>query len=325
MNEPNSHQDGKNGNPPDDSLVVPCGIYHADQKQNTDTKDAPDKERCNPQNSPKKAYWRQLIDEKPDRHIELGLSLAIAFFALSQLITSCRNNDSTTRQTDQLISAAKISAYSASESLQASRNFADSARSINEGVRNAVTELNRQAEITEHARETSASFSQQSLQATIDNFHEDQRAWVGIAGNGHISTSIVDGSPLKVHIDFQNFGKTPAFNERGIAKILTHPNSVPLPSFDTYSLVEASAPITLMPGVSAGVTIETNTPSAEGNVIIMDKTMITSIDGGAMEVYLYGSQWYDDAFKKPHRTDFCLIYLPRTRGWGSCNRHNYAD
>jgi hypothetical protein len=171
----------------------------------------------------------------------------------------------------------------------------------------------------------SATQSAKSLQATVDNFHQDQRAWVGIAGNGHIDGSIAEGSPFKVHIDFQNFGKSPAFNERGIAKILTHPITVPLPSFDTYGIAEASAPITLMPGVSVGITIETSTPSAEGNVMIMDKPTIEAINSGTLEVYLYGSQWYDDAFKKPHRTDFCLLYAPHTHGWGSCDRHNYAN
>jgi hypothetical protein len=279
-----------------------------------------------------KKYWKRLLEEKPDRHIELLLTFAITFFAAVQWITSWQNNRSTTAQTGQLITAANINSRAAQQIAAASlrnaaaaENFSASADSINTQMGEAVKKLTIQSERIEASRQSSIVESQKALQATIDNFHQDQRAWVGVAGNGHINGSIEEGSPLKVRIDFQNFGKTPAFNERGIAKILTHPNAVPLPSFDTYSVADASAPITLMPGVGTGVTIETSTPSAEGNVMVMDKTTIAAIDSGAVEVYLYGSQWYDDAFRKPHRTDFCLRYEPHVKGWGSCDRHNYAD
>ncbi len=115
-----------------------------------------------------------------DRVVELFLAFAIAIVASVQLYTTINNNSGTSQQTDQLIAAAKISAYASNQNAQASRNFADSARSINGGINDAVGKLSRQASIADEARATSQEASRESLSSTIRAFHLDQRAWVSI-------------------------------------------------------------------------------------------------------------------------------------------------
>jgi len=122
--------------------------------------------------------WRRLFKEKPDRVIELIFAAAIVSFAF----LGWRNAQSTTTQTDQLIQAAKIQAYAAQHNAQAASDFSTSARSINDGIGNAVQRLQAQANATEAARESSVQQSNAALQATIDNFHQEQRAWIGLSG-----------------------------------------------------------------------------------------------------------------------------------------------
>ena len=162
-------------------------------------------------------YWQKLLQEKPDRHIELLLTLAITFFAAVQLIVSCNNNASTTQQTDQLISAAKVSAYAAQQNLEASRNFADSARHVNEGVSDAVKELNGQARATESARDSATVASNKALQASVEFAQRQQRAWVGVESATPTLLKRNDAKQsleLSVTFSLRNFGRSAADHVR---------------------------------------------------------------------------------------------------------------
>jgi hypothetical protein len=102
----------------------------------------------------------------PDRWAELGIALAVVIFAALQY----RSSQSITGQTDQLIAAAKVSAYAATQNVQASTNFAESARSINSGIGDAVDRLNRQAtQTTNLATSTKAlaAWSEQSARVEL--------------------------------------------------------------------------------------------------------------------------------------------------------------
>ena len=95
-------------------------------------------------------FWK-FCKGQPDRVVELVFSAAIVYFAYQ----SNKGSVAATQQTDQLISAAKINALAAEQNAVASRNFADSARGINEGISDAVNRLEAQASVSEFARETS--------------------------------------------------------------------------------------------------------------------------------------------------------------------------
>src|SRR5277367_4708209 len=59
-----------------------------------------------------------------------------------------------------------------------------------------------------------AKTSQQQLEL-------DQRPWVGPMGSNHITAEIRKGSPIKIRIEIQNVGKTPALDEASFTSMTT--------------------------------------------------------------------------------------------------------
>jgi hypothetical protein len=82
------------------------------------------------------------------------------------------------KQTGDLIQAAKMSAHSADHNATAATSFAQSAASINKGIADAVAKLEAQNRALETARKSSEANSRAALRATIDDFHQDERAYV---------------------------------------------------------------------------------------------------------------------------------------------------
>jgi hypothetical protein len=114
----------------------------------TNQKPKPSGETTNPKESASDTQKETLDAIKKGERIALIIAGIVAFGTLGQWITSCNNNASTSRQTDQLIAAAKISAQAAKDNVAAANNFASSARNINDGIDSAVSRLNRQANAT---------------------------------------------------------------------------------------------------------------------------------------------------------------------------------
>jgi hypothetical protein len=216
MDEPQGQNSSDQRANSDHSVLAPIGALHPQQELKSRTSNIPSDVDTDSTRDPRKRYWNQLLDEKPDRHIELVLSLAIAFFAATQLFTSCRNNDSTSQQTDQLISAAKISAYSATQNVQASRNFADSARSINQGIGEAVDKLGVQAGAANNMAETAtiqAEVARQSAATSkklLETERDLDRALVAV------QDVAISQTPDMAYItfNFANSGRTVALHAR---------------------------------------------------------------------------------------------------------------
>jgi len=139
-------------------------------------------------------------DAGVDRHIELILAFAIAFFAALQWLTSCQNNASTSRQVSNLITAAdRID--------DASDSFSRSAAGINSGVNNAVGKLGVQAQKMEESRKSSEAQAQKPLQATIDNFHLEQKSWAKY--EVYWPNNLVVNAIPTVGVKITNTGKIP--------------------------------------------------------------------------------------------------------------------
>jgi hypothetical protein len=159
----------------------------------------------------------QIEHEKPeririDKVIELALASAIACFALLQWLTTIQNNESNLEQTSQLISAANINAFASKQNALAAGNFANSAQHINQGINDAVDKLQAQANATEAARLSSEAESTAALNATIENFQQEQRAWVAL------DTREVGGVfPHQVFAILKNTGRTPARKVQAIS------------------------------------------------------------------------------------------------------------
>lgn len=157
----------------------------------------------------------------------------------------------------------------------------------------------------------------------------DQRPWVGLMGNNHIAVEVVKNSPIKIKIELQNVGKTPALDEASVNNLTNHPIGDPMPTFNGYSRADAGPPITLMPNAIAVAEIATDKPGTRGVPVILSDADIININSGKVQLFLYGTIWYSDTFGKSHRTDYCLQYLPSSgatgNSFGACATHNYAD
>ncbi|RZU41125.1 hypothetical protein [Edaphobacter modestus] len=151
----------------------------------------------------------QAKDIKLDRWIELVLATAIAFFALIQWKTTISNNESTSQQTNQLITAAKISAQAANANVLAANNFAASAQAINHGIADAVGQLGTQAKATQEvglAAERSADTATVQLEVT-------GRPWLKMIIS-FTSPITFDETGLHASMNFIpiNIGQSPAQN-----------------------------------------------------------------------------------------------------------------
>ncbi len=129
-------------------------------------------------------------------------------------------------QTQKLIEAASINACAAQKSAQAARDFADTAALINSGIGDAVKKLDAQAKAIDDSRKASERQSSKAFQSTVDNFRQEQRAWVGFSGftvqpdpNNAGVVASAGHPPMGMNLAVAailNSGKTPARNVRAV-------------------------------------------------------------------------------------------------------------
>ncbi len=136
---------------------------------------------------------------KKGERLALIIAVIVAVVTIGQWVTTARNNASTSAQADKLITAANKNAAAAEK-------FRVAAEGINNGVGDAVIKLQAQADKMDAARQSSETNSQKALDATIDSFHRDQRAWVSVEP----ATGIPNDSTYKITIPINNTGRTPA-------------------------------------------------------------------------------------------------------------------
>jgi hypothetical protein len=173
-----------------------------------------------------------------------------------------------------------------------------------------------------------AAQANKSLQETIDNFHTDQRAWLGICDFGVQQLEV--GKPFRMEIKFCNSGKTPALRveervgfrtstvpmdgpiESEINELPFHPNNA-VPPQGTYKTV-------------LGTNFQNVTMPAEDNSQLFIKS-IPNILSGELLLYVYGDVRYRDAFGKTiHDTQFCLFLADREKQqMGYCKTYNELD
>lgn len=179
----------------------------------------------------------------------------------------------------------------------------------------------------------SAIAARDAANVARDTLVASERPWVGISGsgNGNFQLEIAENRPLSVTLYAQNVGKTPALNEIGVNKLTIVPRGNRIPDFGGYSKSEAGPPAVLFPGAIATLHNDTSQPDAAGNSKPpLTLQQVEEFKSGAVQLYVYGSIWYDDTFHtREHRTDYCFVYIPdlskTIANFSACKTHNYAD
>jgi hypothetical protein len=167
------------------------------------------------------------------------------------------------------------------------------------------------------AMEGAVAQANNSFNATVEQSHLDQRAWVSVGAVHTINQYGMTlpapevGQPLMVRVTFVNTGRTPAINMRWACKDEQTAGKEPrFPSYD-YTPAETIPPN----GTRICDKIVSSNFSSEEK---------TEIANGKKWFYLHGQVNYDDIFGRPHWMRYCF-FLTSGGAYGICQHHNDID
>jgi hypothetical protein len=291
-----------------------------------------------------KNYCNQLLAEKPDRHIELALTLAISFFAAVQLMVTCSNNSSTSDQAEKMILITQRNERAANKIADASRrnavaaeSFSTSAEHINQGVGDAVGKLNLQAgELAKNATQASrlASAAIQGNQLSKDAIEAQlgaNRPILEIENLGGPQTTNIATGPnpitgLILHKDATTFQFRLKNTGPGEAQNVRYAISQPYGIRSDYgiSYIRQSIEMAIEGGSQLGGNpIIGKIPNifghANSDAIPVNAKSLISLGGAPMYdsgEFFYGELDWDDIIGFGHHwtRKFCFLVVVRDRG-----------
>ncbi len=241
---------------------------------------------------------RETLDAiKKGERFALIIAGIVAFGTIGQWITTAYNNASTSAQADKLISAANKNAAAAEK-------FRIAAEGINEGVGNAVIKLQAQADKMDTARQSSEVNSKKALDATIDSFHRDQRAWVSVEP----ATGVPNDSTFKIAIPINNAGRTPA------TSVMVYFDGKAVKQNEKFSYTFTGSPVPfgyLAPGKPSSA-FTYNGDQSKIRVPLKQPT----------DYYLvFGAITYEDVFRGKHWLTYCFFNF-EGQSYSYCPEHN---
>ena len=165
--------------------------------------------------------------------------------------------------------------------------------------------------------------SQTAFDATVQQFHLDQRAWVAAVG---ISSPPAAGRPFDVAVRVRNTGKTFAKNFGTVLTVeplkrseapdfageLIEPKSVTVLAPNGDYLSTSHTPITTPAGIIPTLTVER----------LQD--LKNQLRAGDLKIFAHGRISYRDIFGCRHWTTFCFNLTPDWE-YVSCSTHNDTD
>jgi hypothetical protein len=159
--------------------------------------------------------------------------------------------------------------------------------------------------------------TQKSLQATVDNFHSDQRAWVGQIDSS--VSEVKEGAPITFRVTIGNSGKTPALKVRTKISSAHGPKTTKfVPQYSEPNTSALQALGVLQPG-GKGTMEQTTAPLTD----------ISKFRSGAYLYYVFGRVDYEDVFGHPHWSTWCLYvggeHSDNLRTTLQCDSYNNTD
>jgi hypothetical protein len=174
-----------------------------------------------------------------------------------------------------------------------------------------------------NAAKDGVTVAEKSIGATIDNFHLDQRAWVGVTQFGSSSATQNDapyieaGKEVRFIARFTNSGKTPAKTTRTDIAFQFLPKGVQL----SPTLKEPNPPIT----ASTFIVQPGATHFLQTLPTVFSAPQIVAATQGQLVLYVYGTIRYQDVFGKEHSTEFCAFITPSLKSFDGCPSYNDSD
>ncbi len=159
-----------------------------------------------------------------------------------------------------------------------------------------------------------ADAAKKAIEVTQENIRLGQRAWVGAIEVRNIAVRA--GAKTQFTVVITNTGRTPAL------KLVTQFATGAFPSDQVF--VPKYQTLKTKPGVSVlqpGARLFLNVGSIEE----LTDTHIDSLKKSAQILYVFGRLTYEDIFKQPHYTIFCMRIAPNLAYAYSCDTHNDAN
>jgi hypothetical protein len=205
-----------------------------------------------------------------------------------------------------------------------SRTAANAARDAVIVASNTLTETQvsngRQATLTDQARKDSNSASEsnqkesdKALQAAIDNFHQQQRAWIAVVSVHGTKPEL--NKPFSAIVDVKDTGLTPAKNVITDSAFAGYPKGMPV-NFD-FGLSEHKLGI-LSPGGDRAITSSLG-DSTKG----IDQASVDQF--APLNIYVYGIIRYDDIYGFHHWITYCSQLSDDRSQYNFCEQHNDTD
>jgi hypothetical protein len=157
--------------------------------------------------------------------------------------------------------------------------------------------------------ENSVKQSGDSLQASIDQFHLDQRAWINIQ---FPQWEIMPNKPLVAHSIIVNSGKTPAEHISGKIVVRKVNDSEPFRlTYEGYPPSEPKTGILIPNSPITGLGYMTLHFAPNSHAIVpsnLSDTDVKEIQEGRAFGVVYGTIDYNDVFSEHHWIKFCAFY-----------------
>lgn len=181
-------------------------------------------------------------------------------------------------------------------------------------MNNELAQMKTQSTLAQKQIEAANANAKTSLEATINQFHLEQRAWVGPIEVANVRLEV--GKPADISIIVQNTGKTPALHMHSFMRGTSVLKGAPL-EFNFVNPRGLMSDSTIEPG--AKVVLENNTG------LPVTQSLVDAIKNGQITAYFFGRIVYQDVFGSVHHTTYCYVILNDLRIADTCHEYNVAD
>lgn len=160
----------------------------------------------------------------------------------------------------------------------------------------------RQAVLTEQARLSSERASSKALDATIESFRQDQRAWIGI--DSWVLDEFQVGQPVRIKVRIMNRGKTPAVDveEGGTEGLVISNDHTPKQIADAIS--KELAKFVFRP--AAVISPSNGKELISDSKHVLEQGPMDALKNGISYWYTVGEVKYEDVFHRRQWMTYCL-------------------
>jgi hypothetical protein len=220
--------------------------------------------------------------------------------------------------THSLAEASNRAATTAERTFNQNKDFADSTLGEMKKQSKAMQESTGASKVQSDAAKSAVENARQSLQASIEAFHLDQRPWV-TPFDFRLAEDLEYGKPPKVEVWSENTGKTPALNVMVYSRAFFL-GIEPIPPIFQPALPFPSRGF-LSPGTKTFrfiVEFENFKPTL-GDV--------ADYRSARKKIYIHGLIRYHDSFDQQHWSTFCIWHSfgALSGDFGYCRNGNNVD